>query len=86
MIVYRYEMSDGGGPFCTRTGQMRTHPDIYFNGDTLYGCESIEKLNEWFSVRHIKTDNFILTKYDGEKLSQNEREILIKKNTARKIL
>lgn len=86
MIVYRYEMSDGGGPFCTRAGQVRTRSDIRFDDDTLYCCQSISKLKEWFTLREINTASFILTKYEGEKISENEREIIIKKSTAKKIL
>ena len=83
MIVYRYELSDGGGPFCTRMGQVRTHPDIWFNDDTLSCCESIDKLNEWFNIRKIDTSNFILKKYEGKVISQNECEIIIQKSTAK---
>ncbi len=86
MIVYRYEMPDGGGPFCTREGQIRTRSNIWFNDDTLYCCKSISKLEEWFTLRGINTTSFILTKYEGEKISENEREIIIRKSTARKIL
>lgn len=85
MIVYRYEMPDSGGPFCTRMGQVRTHSDIWFNDDTLYCCESIEKLNEWFNIRKINSSNFILRKYEGKVISRNEREIIIQKSTAKLI-
>ena len=48
MIIYRYEKEDGGGPFCTKDGYLRTNKDVYFDDDTLYGCISIDSLNKWF--------------------------------------
>lgn len=86
MIVYRYEMPDGGGPFCTREGQVRTNSGIQFDDDTLYCCQSVDKLKKWFTLRGIDTTSFSLTKYEGEEISENEREIIIRKSTARKIL
>ena len=52
MKVYRYEHSDGGGPFCTFNGLVRGSPDnLIVDNDCLYGCESINKLNEYFDYQ-----------------------------------
>ena len=54
MKVYRYEHSDGGGPFCTFNGLVRGSPDnLIVDDDCLYGCESIDKLNEYFDMEVI---------------------------------
>lgn len=85
MIIYRYELPDGGGPFCTKDGRVRDDPSISFNDDTLYGCKSIEELKLWFDKRNINYSNYILTKYCGELIKESRNEILIKKSTARRI-
>lgn len=85
MTIYRYELPDGGGPFCTKDGRKRDDPSIWFNDDTLYGCKSIEELNLWFDKRNINYSNYILTKYCGELIKESRNEVLIKKSTARRI-
>ena len=84
-IIYRYELPDGGGPFCTRNGQNRIYPEIIFKDNTLYGCSTLEKLNDWFKKRNISYNNCVLTIYSGKVIKENENEILIEKNTAKKI-
>ena len=86
MIIYRYEYLDGGGPFLTRDGTSRTHPEYSFNDNTLYGCDTIEHLNEWFNSRNITLPNTIwLCKYYGEPVYEypNTGEVIIQKDTAK---
>ena len=88
MIVYRYEYPDGGGPFLTRNGISRTHPEYQFDDNTLYAAISIEALQKWFSCRNIKLDNNLqLIKYEGEVLHEysNTGEVIIKKDTAKRL-
>ena len=86
MIIYRYEYPDGGGPFLTREGVSRTHPEYVFDDNTLYGCDSIESLNDWFAVRDIQLpDDIRLCKYYGELVHEypNTGEVIIRKDTAK---
>ena len=88
MIVYRYEYPDGGGPFLTKDGTSRTHPEIQFKDNTLYAATSIEELDNWFLSRNIQLDdNLHLIKYEAEVLYEypNTGEVIIRKDTARKI-
>ena len=86
MIVYRYELPDGGGPFFTKEGVCRINPSIVFNDNTLDAATSIKKLKEWFNERNIiLNDNFKIIKYDGEILYKNKDIVTIKKNTAIRI-
>lgn len=86
MIIYRYEYPDGGGPFLTRDGVSRTNPEYVFDDNTLYGCDTIEHLNEWFAIRNIELpDTMWLCKYYGEPVHEypNTGEIIIYKDTAK---
>ena len=49
MKIYRYEHSDGGGPYCSFYGYPRDM-NVNFPIDTsyLYGCKSIEELYKYF--------------------------------------
>lgn len=59
MKVYRYEKDDGGGPWCTLDGKLRSHPDeVQMNDPYVYGCLSLETLKEYFDKY---TDTNILT-------------------------
>lgn len=49
MLVYRYEQNDGGGPFCTKEGILRSNPNIKFNDNFLSGCVSLKLLNDYWS-------------------------------------
>lgn len=62
MLIYRYEMEDGGGPYATYDGHWRfDKPKIPPMDDgRLSGCVSFEKLKEyWNEDSHPKgmTDN-----------------------------
>lgn len=88
MIIYRYEYPDGGGPFLTRDGISRTHPNYQFDDNTLYGAISIEALNDWFACRNIKLDSELqLVIYDAEIVHEypNTGEVIIRKDTAKKL-
>lgn len=69
MLIYRYEMEDGGGPYATYDGYWRfDKPEIPPMDDgTLSGCLSLKKLKEyWSSGSHPKgiTDNCKIKIYD----------------------
>ena len=84
--IYRYELPDGGGPFFTKDGSNRVYKDIKFEDDTLSGCANIAALEEWFHVRSIPTDNFLIKKYCGEMLYQSASgEIILKKSAAKQL-
>ena len=86
MIIYRYEYPNGDGPFFTKDGVNHVYPDIKFNDDTLSGCESIEKLNKWFTDHKINTDNLIIRKYVGDLIGITRfNGVLIVKSTAQRI-
>ena len=65
IIFYRYEREDGGGPFFTRDGVNRQTGNIC-NDDTLNGCLSIEKLDDWFNKRNIDISDCKMVEYVGE--------------------
>ena len=49
MKIYRYEKDDGGGPWCTLNGKLRSHPnEVQMNDPYVYGCSSLEALNDYF--------------------------------------
>lgn len=48
MKIYRYEKEDGGGPYFTRDGILRSNPNIIMNDNTLFGCQSLELLLNYF--------------------------------------
>jgi len=86
MIMYRYELPDGGGPFCTYDGILRTAPEYKMCDDSFSGCETISDLEKWFSIRKININNFILAKYEGELLHKySNGEILMKRSTSKPI-
>lgn len=70
-IFYRYEKEDGGGPFFTTDGVNRQTGDIC-NDDTLNGCLSVEKLDDWFNKRNIDISDYKLVKYVGEPIYRFE--------------
>lgn len=86
MIIYRYEYPDGGGPFLTREGVSRTHPEYQFDDNTLYGCNTIEHLKDWFARRNIDIpDEMQICKYCGEVVHEYPElgEVIIRKDTAK---
>lgn len=49
MKIYRYELSDGGGPFISFNGEVRESTDnLVMDDGYLYGCSSVEKLSQYF--------------------------------------
>lgn len=69
MLIYRYEMEDGGGPYASYDGHWRSeNPKIPPMDDgTLSGCISIKKLKEyWNTDSHPKgiTDGCSIKIYD----------------------
>ena len=57
MIVYRYEMPDGGGPFFTLDGVQRRTGVQLPSSDYVFGCSSEEDLNKYFNgVKDIPTE------------------------------
>lgn len=67
MKIYRYEHKiDGGGPFLTRDGILRSNPNPKFqmNDPVLYGCNSLESLLEYFDRNPIDTKDFIIKIYN----------------------
>lgn len=88
MIIYRYEYPDGGGPFLTRDGVSRTHPEYQFDDNTLYGAVSIKALENWFKCCNIVLDPALqIVKYDAEVVHEypDLGEIVVRKDTARKL-
>jgi hypothetical protein len=49
MLIYRYENKDGGGPFFTKNGSLRSDNSIHFDDDMLSGCLSLESLIEYWN-------------------------------------
>lgn len=79
MKIYRYEKEDGGGPWCTLDGVVREKPTIKFNDIGLYGCESLEKLKEYFSNVKPFPQDLQLKIYDvpvENIISKTERQII----------
>ena len=70
-IFYRYEKEDGGGPFFTRDGVNRQTGYIC-NDDTLNGCLSVEKLDDWFNKRNIDISDYKMVEYVGEPIYRFE--------------
>lgn len=84
MKIYRYEKSDGGGPWCTLDGKLRSHPnEVQMNDPYVYGCSSLTALNEYFQNRkdvNILAD-CILKIYDipEEEVIISTRQVLFPK-------
>lgn len=81
MKIYRYEKEDGGGPFCTKEGILRTSPDVIFKDKILYGCISLNSLHEYFKdMQEIIQDCSVKTYEVDIKdiLKINDREIIFK--------
>lgn len=86
MKIYRYEANDGGGPWITFEGRIRTNPDdtnIYDDG-YLCGCTSMKKLEEYFKT--YEQDNLDFSKYrlviydvPADEIIFNKREVLFPK-------
>lgn len=75
MKVYRYEKDDGGGPWCTLDGKLRSHPDeVQMNDPYVYGCLSLETLKEYFDKY---TDTNILTECTLKIYDIPENEVII---------
>lgn len=87
MVIYRYELPDGGGPFFTKDGHNRIYPSIIFNDNTISGCGNITLLDDWFRNENIPTNDFKLQKYIGEVvyIGKKSGEIRLKQNTAIKL-
>lgn len=46
--IYRYEKADGGGPWCTPDGKLRTNLELKTYADEyFYGCSSKEALDKY---------------------------------------
>ena len=85
MIFYRYEKSDGGGPYFTRDGHQRSG-NIVSNDDTLDGALTIEELNKWFIGKENIIEDCRIIKYDGELIKLYESgDGIFKKSTAKRI-
>lgn len=81
MKVYRYEKNDGGGPWCTLDGKLRSHPDeVQMNDSYAYGCLSPEALKEYFDKY---TDTSILAECTLKIYDIPENEVII---SARQVL
>lgn len=81
MKIYRYEKSDGGGPWCTLDGKLRSHPnEPQMNDPYVYGCLSLEALKEYFDKY---TDANILAECTLKVYDIPENEIII---SARQVL
>lgn len=48
MKVYRYDHKDGGGPFMTADGILRSNNEVKMNNGYLSCCLSLNELNKWF--------------------------------------
>lgn len=63
---WRYEYPDGGGPWFLPNGLPRNRNDIpkFEEGaDVLYGCDTIENLNDYMKFHNIGTSNMYLVHY-----------------------
>ena len=63
---WRYEYADGGGPWFLPNGLPRNPEDIpaFEEGsDVLYGCDTIENLNDYMKFHNIDTSNMHLVHY-----------------------
>ena len=81
MIIYRYEKEDGGGPFCTPDGILRTNSEIKFKDDWLSGCSSKKELVKWFRDRNIDVSDCIIKTYvvNIEDIKYNRSHLLFHK-------
>lgn len=52
MLVYRYEHKDGGGPFFTQDGRLRTNKKIKFDDGLLSGCLSLDLLKKYWKEQY----------------------------------
>lgn len=56
MKVFRLEnIYDGGGPWCTRGGRLRSNPNIIMDECYLFGCKSLNDLYRYIDA-HEKVD------------------------------
>ena len=49
MLIYRYEMPDGGGPFFTLDGVQRRTGVKLPPSEYIFGCKNIDDLNKYFN-------------------------------------
>lgn len=63
MNIHRYEMDDGGGPFCKLDGTVRNNTKIKFNDNYCDGCSSLKELYEYFSNKKEYIKNCKIKKY-----------------------
>lgn len=84
MIIYRYEKKDGGGPFCTKDGYLRTNNKVRFCDNTLYGCVSLESLQEYFKDYTDLILDCDIVKYDvpDHECIIQERQVIFPKKYA----
>ena len=78
MKIYRYECSDGGGPYCTFEGRMREiNAKIPVDNGFLYGCKSIQKLKEYFQEQQDIIANCQIYVYDvpDDETVENEKQV-----------
>ena len=87
MIIYRYEKLDGGGPYFTKNGILRTNQLIQYNDDTLSGCLSLDDLFEYFKNKQCDLNDCYIMIYDGELIykSHHSKEVCIRKSTAKQL-
>lgn len=69
MLIYRYEKSDGGGPWFYKDGTVRfplPHESLYIDNQEkyLYGCSSLECLFDYFSKQRVDVNNCTIKIYD----------------------
>ena len=68
MKVYRYEKPDGGGPWSTLDGVWRSNNEqCKYADDYVYGCDSFENLEHYFTRQEFMKDGCQLKVYDVPK-------------------
>lgn len=63
---WRYEYPDGGGPWFLPNGLPRNPeniPKFEEGSDVLYGCNTIENLNDYMKYHNVDTSNMNLVHY-----------------------
>jgi hypothetical protein len=67
--VYRYELSDGGGPFFTKEGKSRypsLYPNMFWeNKNILSGAISPKALNDIFKNYNVNLNEYKLKEYEN---------------------
>lgn len=74
MRIYRYEKSDGGGPYFTLNGKLRAG-DLQMNDNYLNGCDSLDNLQLYFQDKQDILQNCHIEIYNIP-----DKEIIVKRN------